>query len=100
MPEVKEKSQARLKMTFKDFNGTATNPTSPKYRIDDLESGEAILAATVLSPSAGVVTITITAPQNAMVDAALDYERHRVTVTSDEVNEEFTFRVRNLAKVT
>ena len=99
MAEVREGSQARLKMTFKNFDGTATNPTSPKYRIDDLESGDSILVATNLSPSAGVVTITITAAQNAMVDAALDFERHRVTVTSDDVNEEFTFRVRNLAKV-
>ena len=99
MAEVREKSQARLKMTFKDFDGTATNPTDPKYRIDDLESGDSILVATNLSPTSGVVTITITAAQNAMIDAALDFERHRVTVTSDQVNEEFTFRVRNLKKV-
>ena len=99
MAEVRENSQARLKMTFKNFDGTATNPTSPKYRIDDLKSGDSILVATSLSPTSGVVTITITAAQNAMIDAALDFERHRVTITSDEVNKEFVFRVRNLKKV-
>ena len=99
MDEVREKSQAFLTVTFKDKGGTATNPTSPKYRIDDLLTGDSIKALTALSPSSGVVEITIEASENAMVDATLDFEVHRVTVTSDQVNEEFRFRVRNLKKV-
>jgi len=99
MDEVREKSQAFLTLTFKNKAGTAANPTSPQYRIDDLLSGTAIAALASVSPTAGVIEVTITAAQNAMVDSSLDYEVHRVTVTSDEVNEEYRFRVRNLAKV-
>ena len=99
MDEVREKSQAFLTVTFKDKAGTATNPTNPKYRIDDLLSGNAIKTEANLSPSSGVVEITITATENAMVDPTLDFEVHRVTVISDEVNEEYRYRVRNLAKV-
>ena len=100
MEEVREKSQAFLTLTFKNKAGTAANPTSPKYRIDDLLTGDAIKVATVLAPTAGVIEITIAASENAMIDSSLDFEVHRVTVTSDEVNEEYTYRVRNLAKVT
>ncbi len=100
MDEVREGSQSFLTVTFKNKAGTATNPTNPKYRIDNLLSEDAIKALTALSPSSGVVEITITASENAMVNGALDYETHRVTITSDEVNEEFRFRVRNLAQVT
>ncbi len=99
MNEVREGSQARLVMTFKDYDGSATDPTSPKMAIHDLLSGTEIRATAAVSTTSGVATETITATENAMIDSSLDYEVHRVTVESDEVNEEFRFRVRNLAKV-
>ncbi len=99
MHEVREGSQARLTMTFKDFDGSAADPTTPTMAIHDLLSGTEIRAAAAISPSSGVAIETITAAENAMVDASLDYETHRVTIQSDEVNEEFRFRVRNLAHV-
>lgn len=99
MAEVKEKSQARLTMTFKDFDAAAADPTTPTMAIHDLLTGTEIRAAAGISTTSGVATETITAAENAMIDASLDFEVHRVTIESDEVNEEFRFRVRNLAQV-
>ncbi|KKN73414.1 hypothetical protein LCGC14_0401170 [marine sediment metagenome] len=99
MNEVREGSQARLVMTFKNFDAAAADPTSPTMAIHDLLSGTAIRAAAAISTTSGVATETITAAENAMVDSSLDFETHRVTIQSDEVNEEFRFRVRNLAQV-
>jgi hypothetical protein len=100
MGEVKEKSQARLTMTFKDYDGVASDPTAPTMAIHDLLTGTEIRAAAAISPTSGVAIETITAAENAMIDASLDFEVHRVTIESDEVNEEYRFRVRNLAMVT
>lgn len=100
MAEVKEGSQARLTMTFKDYDGNAQDPTGPTMAIHDLLTNTEIRAAAGISTSSGVATETITAAENAMVNSGLDYEIHRVTIESDEVNEEFRFRVRNLAMVT
>ena len=99
MNEIREGSQARLVMTFKDYDGAATDPTSPTMAIHDLLSGTVIRAAAAISTSSGVATETVTAAENARVDASLDFEVHRVTIQSDEVNEEFRFRVQNLAQV-
>ncbi len=100
MADVKEKSQARLTMTFKDFDASAADPTSPTMAIHDLLTDTEIRAAAGISTSSGVAIETITAAENAMIDASLDFETHRVTIKSDEVNEEFRFRVRNLQLVT
>lgn len=99
MAEVKEGSQARMTMTFKDYDGNAQDPTTPKMAIHDLLTGTVIRASAGISTTSGVATETITAAENAMIDASLDYETHRVTIESDEVNEEFKFRVKNLAHV-
>ncbi len=99
MADVNEGSQARLTMTFKDFDEAAADPTSPTMAIHDQLSDTEIRAAAAISTTSGVAIEVITAAENAMVDSALDYEVHRVTIQSDEVNEEFRFRVRNLAQV-
>lgn len=99
MADVKEGSLARMTMTFKDYDGAAQDPTSPTMAIHDLLTDTEIRAAASISTTSGVATEVITAAENAMVDSSLDYETHRVTVKSDEVNEEFRFQVRNLAKV-
>ncbi len=99
MNEVREGSQARLVMTFKNFDAAAADPTTPTMAIHDLQSGTEIRAAAAISTTSGVATETITAVENAMIDGTLDYEVHRVTIQSDEVNEEFKFRVKNLAQV-
>ena len=100
MDEVREGSQARLVMTFKDYDAAAADPTTPTMAIHDLLTDTEIRASAGISTTSGVATEVVTAAENAMVNSALDYEVHRVTIESDEVNEEFKFRVRNLAMVT
>ena len=99
MTDVREGSQARLTMTFKDFDKDAADPTSPTMEIHDLLSGDEIRAAAAISTTSGVATEVITAAENAMIDGALDFETHRVTIKSSEVNKEYKLRIRNLAKV-
>ena len=99
MDEVREGSQARLTMTFKDFDAAAADPTSPTMAIHDQLTDTEIRAAAAISTTSGVAIEVITAAENAMIDGSLDYEEHRVTIESDEVNKEFKVRVRNLKVV-
>ena len=103
MPIVNEKSTAYLTATFRDKNGVAAQPTSSSYQIDT-EDGTSIRTSEALSPSSGVVEITLNKDDNTLKDTSLDIERHRVTVngvfgSNDEVNNEFIYEVRNLAEV-
>ena len=103
MPVVNEGSTAYLTVTFRDKNAAAAQPTSSTYQID-AEDGTSIRVSTALSPSSGVVEITLDKNDNALKDSSLPIERHRVTVngvfgSNDEVNSEFIYEVRNLAEV-
>ena len=103
MPIVNEKSTAYLTTTFRDKNGVAAQPTSSTYQIDT-EGGTSIRTSTALSPSSGVVEITLNKDDNTLKDTSLPIERHRVTVngifgSNDEVNNEFIYEVRNLEEV-
>ena len=100
---VNEKSTAYLTVTFKDKDGNEQAPTSATYRIDDVDSGTEIKTDTALSVAASV-EITLTPDDNAILDSGQSYEKRRVTIkasygASDGVNEEYLYRVKNLAKV-
>lgn len=103
MAVVNEKNTAYLTVTFLDKDGAQEAPTSISYRIDDEESGSAILAPTAVTPGASV-TITITPAQNAILDASKAQEAKLVTITgvysaSDQVTHEYRYQVKNLRHV-
>ena len=104
MAELDEGSDGFLEMTFRDKDGGAAQPTSSYYAIHDVESGDVIRAATTLSPTTGVVEITLNLVDNTMVDPAKDTEERRVTVVgvygvNNNVQKEFKYRLNNLSKI-
>ena len=80
---VKESSQHVLSVTFRD-RATAANvtPTNIRYRIDDLNSGQAVLDWTSVSAD-DEITITITPTQNALRDQSRVCEVREVVVAAD-----------------
>ncbi len=101
---INERTTARIRITFLDFDGAAAQPTSATYRVDDVSSGTAVVASTPLSPSSGVATVTLPASANAILSDRNAFERRRMTVVAqygadDQVTAEYDFRVANLRNV-
>lgn len=98
--KLKERSTGSLTITFKDKSGNAENPTSSRYKINEPKTNKEIRAWTVLSPSVGVVTITLTPADNTLVTTQL-LEDRVVTVDadygdSDGVNSAFKYQIEAL----
>jgi hypothetical protein len=101
---VNDSSTAYLSVTFTDKTGVAVAPSTVNYTIHDVTSNTQVKASTSVSPSA-TVEITILPSENAILDTAQNYEMRRVTVIaayggSDQVTDEYTYRVKNLRNVT
>lgn len=102
---VNEKSTYLINLVFKDEAGNLIAPNTATYRIDDVDSGTAILAETTFIPSSSSHDLIVTAAQNAILDATKDYERRLVTVkitygiSNREKQEEFLYHLFNLSKV-
>lgn len=104
MAEVDENSTAYLTATFRDKAGAAAQPTSAHYVIHDGDSDAEIRASTALSPTAGVVEITLNKTDNTMQDTSKSTEIRKVTVvglygSNDEINKIFKYRLNNLEHV-
>lgn len=101
--QVKEKSKARLTVSFFDEDGSAATPSTISYRVDCDTTGNNIRSATSVS-AASVVNIDLDNVDNAMQVHANKREMRRVTVTAtfggtDESNDEFTYEVIGLPNV-
>jgi hypothetical protein len=80
---------------------STTTPTTVKYRVDDLESGSALIDWTSATPGTSV-TITATAASNAIQNDCNREERRQLTVKADDGlatqwQETKTWWVRNLS---
>lgn len=81
--KVDAKEGASFTMTARArSSNSSTTPTTARYRIDCLTSGQNIKGWTALTPSASM-SISITPTDNALKDAGRDYEYRQVTVEVD-----------------
>lgn len=102
---VNERSAgARFTIQPTDADGNPLTPTTARYTIHDVRSGQEVRPSTDLTPAASM-TITLQADDTAMVDERNVKEARLITVTLDadlstERNEELLFYVRNLRHVT
>ena len=95
-----ENSTGYVTWTFRDTQLLLAVPLTISYRIDNREDEAAILAPTSISPASTVI-ITVTPTQNAIINSALEYEEHVMTITAtygvgDSISEECVFKVKNL----
>ena len=79
---VNEKTSITLTVTFRDENGALVVPSAATYRLDDVGSQTAILAATALS-LASSVNVLITSTQNRILTSTNQSESREVTVEFD-----------------
>jgi hypothetical protein len=101
LPEVNERSAARLTASFYDFDDALSAPSSITYAVYDLDTGTELRANTAVSP-ASTVTITLDSTDTQIIDDAKPVEVHFVVIKAvyaagDEVNDSYRFRVKNLA---
>ena len=95
-----ELSQVTVTSRPRDRNGALFVPTNARYLVDDLKSRNALVAWTSLVASK-VMTITIPASVNAIIDSTLKFETKVVTVEVDHGlstahPDEYLYRVKNL----
>lgn len=100
MQVVNEKSAIVINAAVRGDDGSATVPTTLKYRVDCLTTEQAIKAWTTLTPAAEV-SISVTGAENAIRNDANAYEDKQVVVISDEglgteQRQDFRYRVKNL----
>jgi hypothetical protein len=81
MDSCGEHDEFDLTITMYDTSGVLAAPTSATYRIDDVKSATQIRDDTALS-AAATQTIQVKYADTAMVDAANEAERRRLTVTA------------------
>lgn len=101
MAELDEGGTGYLTATFRDKDGVAAQPTSSYYAIHDSDTEKVIRASTALSPTSGVVEITLDKTDNTMNDPAKDTEGRKVIVVgvfgaADEVTKVYKYRLNNL----
>ena len=102
MTTINERTTSRIQITFVDFDGDPAQPTAATWRLDDLTSGESVVAETALTPTDGVAVLTIPPSAAAILTATNRTETRRLTVVAeygssdDQVTEEMDFEVRNL----
>lgn len=103
---INEKSTLVIRLGFKDGSALEVVPTTGRYRIDDVTSDAQILDWTDFTPAAATHDLTITSAQNAIVNSALESEKKLVTVDvtygtdSKRITGDYTYGVKNLAKIT
>ena len=102
---VNEGSQIFITATHLDKLEAPTQPTSLRYRIDDVRAGTQILdwTAIVVGSPGTSHEITVTAAQNAMLNTLLAVEAKELTLEttsfSDVRNDTFLWNVVNLRAV-
>lgn len=70
-------------VNFRDrATGTASTPSSVKYRIDCLTTGKEIRGWTTMA-AASTATVSVTASDNELVSQGNSYERRQLTISAD-----------------
>lgn len=77
---VYEGSTWLVTAAFTDDNGIAVTPTSARYRIDDVKSGQNIVAAADVPSLGSSAEIEITPAQNAVINDRYAIEPRRLTL--------------------
>jgi hypothetical protein len=102
---INEKTSCTLEVTFKDEDKVSVVPETITYRIDDVDSGTVIKAATAFTLPASVIEIEITSAQNKILNESNDNEERVVTVEFDynsstkHGTSEYRYKILNLLKV-
>ena len=104
MKTYNELSEVTITARAIDKDGVVFTPTNARYRVDDLDTEESMVAWTSLTPSTEM-TITIPATVNAMQNANAKLEIKVVTVETDAGlttahPEEYRYKLKNLAFIT
>jgi hypothetical protein len=79
---VKEGDGHTARVTWKDGDGNAVTPTTSRYRVDCLTSGNSPLIWQSLS-SASTITIAIPGTANVIQSSANETETKQITVQAD-----------------
>ena len=98
---VNESSWAQVTVSFFDENGNAFTPTTVDYRIDCLTTGQAIQPWTTAGVPSAVMTIAITASQNAIINEGNSTEEKVLKVRANygmptQFMSSFEYQVENL----
>lgn len=100
MEKVKEGSTSWLTVSPKDKTGAPAAPSSATWAVNDQGSGQAIQAATPLTPGTSM-EIVLTPAINTLLDPDHEFEIRVVTVemdfgASDAKTEEYQYQVDRL----
>jgi translation elongation factor EF-1alpha len=74
MKVVKERRQVTFTLTYRDSAGDSYTPTKVIYELIDVKSLNSIISKTEVVPASNVVTVTVSATQNSVVDSTKPYE--------------------------
>jgi len=104
MLTVNERTSTTLSLTFADEHGAGVTPTSGKYRIDDIISGDIITGWTAFTPSTSSYDISITSLENGIIDETNDSEVRAITVIvyysgGKQCTSEYRYEITNLLEV-
>ena len=101
---VPEKTTSYLTVSFFDKNGLPVTPTTVTWRAIDVGTGNVLKTETSITPGTAV-EIAIGATVNLIVTAANEEETRRIIIhatygTSDELNDQYDYIVKNLSVIT
>ena len=101
---VNEKSTSYLTVTALDAEGVAAQPTSATYDVIDTVSGGKTKDGETLVFTDGSVNITLDKEDATIIDQSCIKEKRIVAIhliygDNDELHDEFSFYVRNLANM-
>lgn len=82
-PRVQERSAITVTAKFRDSNLDAAIPTTARYRIDCLTTGQTLKDWTSLSVAA-TISIAVTSADNRIVSNGNWFERKQITVQADQ----------------
>ena len=90
-----------MTVSFFDENGNPMTPTTVDYRIDCMTTGRAVQPWISAGAPASVMTIVVTASQNAIINEGDSYETKCVTVRANfslptEFTSQYLYQVENL----
>jgi len=103
--EIEERQGTILTVTFEDRDGVGITPSTAKYAIYDIYSGEIITNVTDITPVSSSYDITITAQENRMINSSRTFEDKSVVVqwtytpSSYESTRIYKYRVNNYRHV-
>lgn len=106
MWKVNERTTVIITVSFFDEDDAPVIPSLVTYRLDDVKTGNAILARTdIIAPAlAAVITIEVTPAQNQIISDANPFEIKRLTVefwygSGRHGTDEYLYVVKNLVCV-